>query len=81
VLLRALGRARVAGEFRAVPFDPEFGRQPGEAAARRAAVIAGVSVTPNSVVMAVDGGQERLLIHQLVHTRRPPGDGDRLWPL
>ena len=81
VLLLALGRNDVKGEFRAVPFDKGFGGRRGESAARRALVIAGASLTPNTVAVAVDEDRDLLLFHQLVPTRKPPGDGDRLWPL
>jgi hypothetical protein len=81
VLLLALRRAPTPGEFRAVPFDRGFEERPGESAARRALVITGASLPPNTVVLAVDENRDLLLCHQLVPTRQPPGDGDRLWPL
>ena len=81
VLLGALWQGTNEGEFCAVPFDTDTDDQPGEAAARLALVIAGASVSPNSVVVAVDHTQRRLLVHQLVPTPRPPGGGDRRWPL
>ncbi len=81
LLLRALGAVRPPGAFRAVPFDRASGTAPDEAAARRALVIAGVSLPPNSVVVTVDRERNRLLVHQLVDTPAPPGEGDRLWPL
>jgi hypothetical protein len=81
LLLLALRSADTAGEFRAVPFDKESARRPGESAARRALVIAGASLPPNTVAVAVDEDRDLLLFHQLVPTRQPPGDGDRLWPL
>ena len=81
LLLRAFGTDGAPGVFRAVPFDADAEEQPGEAAARRAVVIAGASLSPNSVVVAVDRKQNRLLVHQLVPTRTPPGDSDRLWPV
>jgi multisubunit Na+/H+ antiporter MnhE subunit len=79
VVFQALRRRRVSGEFRAVPFDIEHLKRTDST--RRALVIAGVSVAPNSLVITVDPKRDRLLVHQLVHTPNPPGDGDRLWPL
>ena len=81
LLLRALMAGDASGTLRAVPFDTDSETRCGEAAARRALVIAGASLSPNSVVVAVDHKQRLLLVHQLVSTRKPPGDGDRLWPV
>lgn len=81
VLLSALRNADATGEFRAVPFDKGSDGRTGENAARRALVIAGVSLTPNTIAVAVDADRDLLLCHQLIPTRQPPGEGDRLWPL
>lgn len=81
VLRGALRPTGATGAFRAVPFDKDAGNRSGEAAARRALVVAGASIAPNSVVVAVDNQRDRLLVHQFIPTHAPPGDGDRLWPL
>ena len=81
LLARGLfARQLPVGELRAVPFDGERG-EPNEAAGRRALVVVGASLSPNSVVIAVDAASRRLLVHQLVPTAQPPGGGDELWPL
>jgi multisubunit Na+/H+ antiporter MnhE subunit len=66
VLLRhATGARRVRGAFVAVrvrngsPDDPED-------AARRALLVAGLSVAPNTVVVGLDAERGELLAHQLV---------------
>ena len=73
----------MAGRFRELPFDTETGSQPGEAAARQALVIAGISLAPNTFVVVVNEkpASGTLLAHQLVPSLEPPGRGDRLWPL
>jgi multisubunit Na+/H+ antiporter MnhE subunit len=84
IVAAALGRALVLrqpveGEFRTIPFEPGDGS--GESAARRALVAVGVSLAPNTFVVAVDREHRLLLVHQLVPSARPPGGGDREWPL
>lgn len=79
VVLQALRRRRVSGGFRAIPFDKDHTLRTDST--RRALVIAGVSVAPNSIVITVDPKRDRLLVHQLIHTSNPPGDGDPLWPV
>lgn len=79
-LARALlRREKVEGVFRTIPFDP--GGENPESAARRALVIAGACLTPNSFVVAIDAERGQLLLHQLVPSAQPPGAGDREWPL
>jgi multisubunit Na+/H+ antiporter MnhE subunit len=58
------GRKRVRGQWRAVPF-PHGSPQDHEAGARRALVTAGVTMTPNTVVVGVDADRDELLVHQL----------------
>ena len=36
-------------------------------------IVAAASLSPNSVVVAVDAAHRRLLVRQLVPTARPPG--------
>ncbi|HTU20026.1 MAG TPA: Na+/H+ antiporter subunit E [Gemmataceae bacterium] len=79
-LARALlRRQKREGTFRSIPFDP--GSDDAESAARRALAIAGACLTPNSYVVAVDAEKGQLLMHQLVPSAQPPGEGDRKWPL
>jgi hypothetical protein len=49
----------------AVPFRYGSSDDP-EDAARRALLVAGLSVTPNSVVVGVDADRDEVLVHQLV---------------
>lgn len=84
IVMAALGRRLVLrravhGTFRAVPFDP--GSDDPTSAARRALVTAGVSLAPNTYVIAIDRDAGLLLVHQLVRSPEPPGHGDREWPL
>lgn len=69
----------VTGSFRTVPFDP--GGEGSVSAARRALVTAGVSLAPNTYVVAIDRDRGLLFVHQLVPSPQPPGNGDREWPL
>jgi multisubunit Na+/H+ antiporter MnhE subunit len=68
VLWRQLtGRRRATGVFRAVAF-PE-GSPAGDDArdnARRALVTTAVSLSPNSLVVGIEGGQGLMLVHELV---------------
>ncbi len=83
IVAAALGRrligSDVAGSFHTVPFAA--GGDDPEAAARRALVTAGVSLAPNTYVVAIDRERGELLVHQLVPSREPPGHGNREWPL
>lgn len=76
---RLVLRQAVEGVFRTVPFDP--GGDDAVSAARRALVTAGISVSPNTYVVAIDRRRGLLLVHQLVASPEPPGKGDREWPL
>ena len=65
----------------AIPFEKEaFGRKALNAG-HRAMAVTGVSVGPNTVVIDVDPGDDRLIVHQLVHTDSAPGGGNRVWPI
>ncbi len=76
---RLVLRRSVHGVFRAIPFAG--GGDDPASAARRALVIAGASLAPNTYVIAIDRDAELLLVHQLVPSPEPPGRGDREWPL
>ena len=76
---RIVQRQNVDGTFRIVPFDP--GSDDAVSVARRALVTGGVSLAPNTYVVAVDRQRSVLLVHQLVPSAEPPGGGDREWPL
>ena len=67
------------GAFRVVPFDAG-GPTPVDAA-RRALATGGVSIAPNTYVVAIDEKRNVLLVHQLVPSAQPPGHGDKEWPL
>jgi hypothetical protein len=73
--LVALGKP-VAGRLARIPFEPGAPDDP-YARARRALVVAGMSVAPNAVVVRIDGRD--LLVHELVPTRTRPTDLE--WPL
>lgn len=84
VVFAALGRAvwrreRIEGIVRVVPFDA--GGDGPRSVARRALVVAGTCVAPNTVAVAIDAAHNQLIVHQLVPTSQPPGMGDREWPL
>lgn len=76
---RVTNRRSVTGALLALPFNP--GGDDAESAARRAIVTAGVSISPNTFVVAIDRVHGVLLVHQLVKSPEPPGNGDREWPL
>ncbi len=75
----AVHREGIEGKFRIVPFDP--GGEDAASAARRAIVLAAVSLTPNTLSISIDREKRQLLIHQLMETGKEPGGGDREWPL
>lgn len=78
VLVRTLlRREKIEGAFRTIPFDP--GGNDAESAARRALVVVGAGLTPNTYVVAVDVECGQLLIHQLVPLPQLPGMGNREW--
>jgi multisubunit Na+/H+ antiporter MnhE subunit len=68
------GHRRVRGVWRAVPFAHGGPDEP-EAGARRALVTAGVTMTPNTIVVGIDPDRDELLVHQLASA---PADLDRL---
>lgn len=68
---------RPPGRFVALDFEP--GDSSPKERARRAAVVAAVSITPNSYVLGIHRGGKKLLIHQLV--RKPPAHQSARWPL
>lgn len=74
-----LRREKVEGVFRTIPFDP--GGDDAESAARRALVLAGACLAPNTYVVAVDEQRQEMRVHQLIPSAQPPGNGDREWPL
>ncbi len=79
VLGAAVGRSAPSGSFRHLPF--EAGGDDPVSGSRRALVIAGASIAPNSYIAQVEPEHERLLTHQLVVTEEPPGRGDTRWPI
>lgn len=68
-LVRSLLGHPSEGVLREVPFPEPAGDDPHRGA-RRALAIAGVSVAPNTFVIAIDGDAGTMLVHQLV--RRDP---------
>ncbi|HEV7664178.1 MAG TPA: hypothetical protein VGQ62_11630 [Chloroflexota bacterium] len=76
VLWRRAKGEHVRGTIKRVPFDPGDSDDP-YALARRALVVAGVSVAPNAVVVRIDGRD--LILHELVPTRQTVADPK--WPL
>lgn len=73
-------RKQVRGVFREIPFNPGGINGP-VSNARRALVVAGVSLSPNTYVVAIDIERKVLTLHQLVASKEPPGHDDREWPL
>ena len=62
-----------------VPFAP--GGADPRSAARRALVLAGVTVAPNTLAIRIDSRRSLLQVHRLVPQPHPPGGGDREWPI
>lgn len=79
VLAAAIGRSAPSGVFRPVHF--EAGGDDPVSGSRRALVIAGASIAPNSYIAELEMEDEKLLTHQLVATDEPPGRGDPRWPI
>ncbi len=75
----AVRQEPIRGEILDVPFDP--GDSGPRAAARRAMVLAGVTVAPNTLAIEIDRKRQSLRIHRLVPQPDPPGGGDREWPI
>lgn len=69
--------SRRAGRFTSVPFDP--GSRSSKSATRRALVVAGASLAPNSFVVQLDFNKRRLWLHEFVPRREQPQDAK--WPL
>jgi len=76
---RALHRDPIQGEMLEVPFAP--GGADPRSAARRALVLAGVTVAPNTLAIRIDSRRSLLQVHRLVPQPHPPGGGDREWPI
>lgn len=64
---QVIGRERMHGEFRVVPF-PRASREESEDAAWRAFSIIGTSVAPNTYIIGIDEERRTALVHQLVAT-------------
>ena len=77
VLVRRLGGAAIPDGFQDIPFDPG-GDEPA-AAARRALATAGISTSPNEIVLAIDAERRSMRVHVLA----PPGTRrhSERWPL
>jgi hypothetical protein len=68
---------RRSGRFTSVRFDP--GNHSSKSATRRALVVAGASLAPNSFVVQLDFKKRSLLLHEFVPRREQPHD--MKWPL
>jgi hypothetical protein len=68
-----------SGSIREISF--ETGGGDARSAARRALIVFGLCISPNTCVVGLDRVHGTLLVHQLVPTPQPPGHGDREWPL
>ncbi len=77
VLVRRLAGERVADAYLDVPFDP--GGDDPVSAARRALAVAGVSTSPNEIVLAVDAERRCLRVHVLAVSTAPRHSLE--WPL
>ena len=64
------------GRLSTIPFNP--GESDARSVVRRAWITLGKSLTPNSIVIAVDWPHERLLVHELVSSGKP--DVIQKWP-
>jgi hypothetical protein len=79
VAFAALGRTTPEGEMTQIPFDP--GGDDPDSAGRRAAVVWGLSLAPNTIVIEIDRPGE-LFVHRLLPSvDRAGSGGDRKWPL
>ncbi len=72
-------RKPIEGKLLSIHF--ETGDEDRESASRRALVLAMVSITPNTLSIAIDQKKGVLLLHQLVDTGKEPGQGDQKWPI
>lgn len=77
VLLRHLAGGSIEDAYQDVPFDP--GGDDPASAARRALTIAGVSTSPNEIVLAVDSERKSLRVHVLAVSKTPRHSLE--WPL
>jgi multisubunit Na+/H+ antiporter MnhE subunit len=75
----AIHRKPIQGRLWSIPFEP--GGEDDESASRRALVLAMVSITPNTLAIAIDRKKGVLILHQLVYTGKEPGQGDQKWPI
>jgi multisubunit Na+/H+ antiporter MnhE subunit len=76
---RVAEQRMVEGSFHTIRFDP--GGDDCVSRARRALVIASISMAPNTIVVHMDQERGIILVHQLVPTSTPPGGVDKEWPL
>lgn len=69
VTRRLLRTRRPAGEFRLIPF--RAGGSEAYETARRVLAVEFSTMSPNSIIIGIDGRRNRLLIHELVHAQPP----------
>lgn len=79
VLRASVVPSRLVGRFRSVAFDP--GGDDVVSGSRRALVVFGASVAPNTYVVAIHRERNALLTHQFVPGGPSPGRGDPQWPI
>jgi hypothetical protein len=77
VLFRRLAGGAVHDRYHDIPF--KYGTADPESAARRALVIAGVSTSPNAVVICLDPVAGRMRVHELAASDAPKES--ETWPL
>jgi hypothetical protein len=82
LLTAELGRAfsprhQATGALQEIPFAP--GGQDPKSATRRALVLTGISVAPNTIAICVEPEKEALRVHQLVFRQETPTN--REWPV
>jgi multisubunit Na+/H+ antiporter MnhE subunit len=73
------GKYRGRGHVFRIPFDP--GRNSARDAGRRSLVVAAVSATPNTAVIAASRTDDAIYVHTLVVPADQPGGGDPRWPI
>jgi multisubunit Na+/H+ antiporter MnhE subunit len=76
-LLRRLTGGRIEDAFLEIPFEP--GGDDPASAARRALATAGVSTSPNEIVLEIDAEKRTMLVHALVVTNARRRSAE--WPL
>jgi hypothetical protein len=79
VLAAAVRRSPISGRFRTVAFEP--GGDDAESASRRALVIFGASIAPDSYVVEIDRENAAILTHELVPKEPSTGRRDLRWPI